>query len=145
MRINKIWPWLLRLCRWSANHPCRRFAGVPAHVNAPARMRANAGKDACAPVVDSRYNTLLEPVSRYSVANCTCRKSYSEKLPGLIRFSPRCRVLSDFSQRQQTLRWGGRHPVAGAPYVFNDPSHPDQYVGYEKEIVDALAAAMGAS
>src|SRR5215475_12281661 len=43
---------------------------------------------------------------------------------------------------QQPLRWGA-DPSGGAPYVFNDPNHPDQYIGYEKEIVDALATAMG--
>ena len=43
---------------------------------------------------------------------------------------------------QQTLRWGA-DPSGGAPYVFNDPNHPDQYIVYEKEMVDALAAAMG--
>jgi polar amino acid transport system substrate-binding protein len=43
---------------------------------------------------------------------------------------------------QQVLRWGA-DPSGGAPYVFNDPNHPDQYIGYEKEMVDALAAAMG--
>src|SRR5438105_12323840 len=42
---------------------------------------------------------------------------------------------------QQPLRWGA-DPSGGAPYVFNDPNHPDQYIGYEKEMVDALAAAM---
>lgn len=46
------------------------------------------------------------------------------------------------SNAQQVLRWGA-DPSGGAPYVFNDPNHPDQYIGYEKEIVDALAAAMG--
>ncbi|HYW72209.1 MAG TPA: ABC transporter substrate-binding protein/permease [Pyrinomonadaceae bacterium] len=43
---------------------------------------------------------------------------------------------------QQSLRWGA-DPSGGAPYVFNDPKHPDQYIGYEKEMVDALASAMG--
>ena len=43
---------------------------------------------------------------------------------------------------QQPLRWGA-DPSGGAPYVFNDPTHPDRYIGYEKEMVDALAAAMG--
>ena len=43
---------------------------------------------------------------------------------------------------QQPLRWGA-DASGGAPYVFNDPNHPDQYIGYEKEMVDALAAAMG--
>ena len=45
-------------------------------------------------------------------------------------------------QAQQPLRWGA-DPSGGAPYVFNDPNHPDDYIGYEKEMVDALAVAMG--
>jgi polar amino acid transport system substrate-binding protein len=43
---------------------------------------------------------------------------------------------------QQPFRWGA-DPSGGAPYVYNDPNHPDRYIGYEKEIVDALAVAMG--
>ena len=43
---------------------------------------------------------------------------------------------------QQVLRWGA-DPSGGAPYVFTDPASPDRYIGYEKEMVDALAAAMG--
>lgn len=43
---------------------------------------------------------------------------------------------------QQTLRWGA-DPSGGAPYVYTDPANPDNYIGYEKEMVDALAAAMG--
>ena len=43
---------------------------------------------------------------------------------------------------QQTLRWGA-DPSGGAPYVYTDPGNPDRYIGYEKEMVDALAAAMG--
>lgn len=46
------------------------------------------------------------------------------------------------AQAQQVLRWGA-DPSGGAPYIFNDPAHPDRYIGYEKDIVDALAAAMG--
>jgi polar amino acid transport system substrate-binding protein len=42
---------------------------------------------------------------------------------------------------QQPLRWGA-DPSGGAPYVFTDPANPDRYIGYEKEMVDALAAAM---
>ena len=45
------------------------------------------------------------------------------------------------TRAQAVLRWGA-DPSGGAPYVFADPAHPDSYVGYEKEIVDALAAAM---
>jgi His/Glu/Gln/Arg/opine family amino acid ABC transporter permease subunit len=43
--------------------------------------------------------------------------------------------------QQRTLRWGA-DPSGGAPYVFTDPANPDRYIGYEKEMVDALAAAM---
>lgn len=43
---------------------------------------------------------------------------------------------------QQPLRWGA-DPSGGAPYVFTDPAKPDVYIGYEKEMVDALAQAMG--
>ena len=43
---------------------------------------------------------------------------------------------------QQVLRWGA-DPSGGAPYVYTDPSNPDRYIGYEKEMVDALAQAMG--
>jgi len=43
---------------------------------------------------------------------------------------------------QQTLRWGA-DPSGGAPYVYTDPANPDRYIGYEREMVDALAAAMG--
>jgi len=53
-----------------------------------------------------------------------------------------CWLLTGDVQAQKTLRWGA-DPSGGAPYVFNDPKHPDQYIGYEKEMVDALAAAMG--
>jgi polar amino acid transport system substrate-binding protein len=43
---------------------------------------------------------------------------------------------------QQVLRWGA-DPSGGAPYVYTDPANPDRYIGYEKEMVDALATAMG--
>jgi polar amino acid transport system substrate-binding protein len=39
------------------------------------------------------------------------------------------------------LRWGA-DPSGGAPYVYSDPAHPDTYIGYELEMVEALAAAM---
>src|ERR1043165_993647 len=51
-------------------------------------------------------------------------------------------VYATNASAQQPLRWGA-DPSGGAPYVFNDPNHPDQYIGYEKEMVDALATAMG--
>jgi len=39
------------------------------------------------------------------------------------------------------LQWGA-DPSGGAPYVYSDPAHPDTYIGYELEMVEALAAAM---
>lgn len=41
-----------------------------------------------------------------------------------------------------TLRWGA-DPSGGAPYVFPDPAQPDRYIGYETELVAALAAELG--
>jgi polar amino acid transport system substrate-binding protein len=45
------------------------------------------------------------------------------------------------ARAQAVLRWGA-DPSGGAPYVFADPANPERYVGYEKEMVEALAAAM---
>jgi polar amino acid transport system substrate-binding protein len=50
-------------------------------------------------------------------------------------------ILPVGAHAQATLRWGA-DPSGGAPYVFSDPAHPDKYVGYELEMVEALAAAM---
>ena len=51
-------------------------------------------------------------------------------------------VLFNSASSQQLLRWGA-DPSGGAPYVYPDPANPDQYIGYEKEMVEALASAMG--
>lgn len=53
-----------------------------------------------------------------------------------------CSVCAVATRAQQELRWGA-DPSGGAPYVFTDPANPETYIGYEKEMVDALAAAMG--
>jgi len=50
-------------------------------------------------------------------------------------------ILSSAAQAQRVLRWGA-DPSGGAPYVYTDPGNPEHYIGYEKEMVDALAAAM---
>jgi polar amino acid transport system substrate-binding protein len=52
-------------------------------------------------------------------------------------------LSASFAARAQEreLRWGA-DPSGGAPYVYTDPAHPDKYIGYELEMVDALAAAM---
>lgn len=49
--------------------------------------------------------------------------------------------LCSAAYSQQTLRWGA-DPSGGAPYVYTDPGNPDRYIGYEKEMVEALASAM---
>ncbi|MBW4552719.1 MAG: ABC transporter substrate-binding protein [Aphanocapsa sp. GSE-SYN-MK-11-07L] len=41
-----------------------------------------------------------------------------------------------------SLQWGGES-TSGAPYVFQDPTDPNQLVGFEVEIADALAKLMG--
>jgi polar amino acid transport system substrate-binding protein len=64
------------------------------------------------------------------------------KLLNLVRVSFVGLLCLTSVSAQQVLRWGA-DPSGGAPYVFNDPNHPDQYIGYEKEMVDAMAAAMG--
>lgn len=53
-----------------------------------------------------------------------------------------CLLFVASTNAQQSLRWGA-DPSGGAPYVYTDPGKPDNYIGYEKEMVDALAAAMG--
>ena len=54
-----------------------------------------------------------------------------------------CLLSVSLSARAQEkeLRWGA-DPSGGAPYVYTDPAHPDKYIGYEYEMVEALAAAM---
>jgi polar amino acid transport system substrate-binding protein len=41
----------------------------------------------------------------------------------------------------QTLRWGA-DGSGGAPYVFADPQNPSKYIGYEKEIAEAIAKVL---
>jgi polar amino acid transport system substrate-binding protein len=50
-------------------------------------------------------------------------------------------LFAAVAEAQTGLRWGA-DPSGGAPYVFSDPAHPDKYIGYELEMVEALAAAM---
>lgn len=41
-----------------------------------------------------------------------------------------------------TLQWGADY-VSGAPYVFQDPANPNNLVGFEVEIAQAMAQLMG--
>lgn len=45
---------------------------------------------------------------------------------------------------QEPLRWGS-DATSGAPYVFADPAAPSRIIGYEKEIIEAVARHMGRS
>ncbi len=64
-------------------------------------------------------------------------------LPALLQvilsFAPRA---SAQAPNTETLRWAA-DAKSGAPYMFVDPSHPDQMVGFEKDIMEALAKKMG--
>jgi len=40
------------------------------------------------------------------------------------------------------LEWGA-DVVGGVPYVYEDPKHPGQYIGFEKEIAEEVARALG--
>ena len=53
-------------------------------------------------------------------------------------------VLSRVScaEAQPALRWAG-DPEGGAPFVESDPSHPDTLVGFDVEIVQLIAKALG--
>jgi polar amino acid transport system substrate-binding protein len=71
----------------------------------------------------------------------------SECVPGRARMAAVllvCLLSVSYGARAQQpeLRWGA-DPSGGAPYVYTDPAHPDRYIGYELEMVEALAAAMG--
>src|SRR5262249_1375567 len=44
--------------------------------------------------------------------------------------------------RRGVLRWGA-DAEGGAPYVYPDPAKPEQMIGFEYELADALAAKLG--
>ena len=48
----------------------------------------------------------------------------------------------DRVQKTGALRWGG-DAAGGAPYVFPDKDQPEKLIGFEIEIVKALARQMG--
>src|SRR5947209_4332133 len=49
--------------------------------------------------------------------------------------------LDEIEHRGQLL-WGA-DAEGGAPYVYPDPAHPEQLIGFEYELADALAARLG--
>jgi polar amino acid transport system substrate-binding protein len=48
----------------------------------------------------------------------------------------------DRVERTGEIRWGG-DLAGGAPYVYPDPDHPEKNIGFEVEIMEALAAKLG--
>jgi polar amino acid transport system substrate-binding protein len=50
-------------------------------------------------------------------------------------------LSADFSHAIP-LRWAA-DTTSGVPYVFVDPEHPDQMMGFEKDIMDAVATTLG--
>ncbi|HKG12829.1 MAG TPA: transporter substrate-binding domain-containing protein, partial [Pyrinomonadaceae bacterium] len=76
-----------------------------------------------------------EPASAQGV----CARTRARKAAALLA----CILCACVGARAQEkeLRWGA-DPSGGAPYVYSDPAHPDTYIGYELEMVEALAAAM---
>ncbi|MEJ7615427.1 MAG: ABC transporter substrate-binding protein/permease [Pyrinomonadaceae bacterium] len=59
----------------------------------------------------------------------------------VIAFCAMVGAVGAQEQSSSPLRWGA-DPSGGAPYVYTDAAQPDRYIGYEKEMVEALAAAM---
>jgi polar amino acid transport system substrate-binding protein len=74
------------------------------------------------------------------------KRRISNKMSAFIRGVGRASFIfflfTIATNAQEVLRWGA-DPSGGAPYVFADPADPEHYIGYEKEMVDALAATMG--
>jgi polar amino acid transport system substrate-binding protein len=64
----------------------------------------------------------------------------ASSLPALSALS----AFSAPSAAPQALRWAG-DPEGGAPFVEADPSHPDQLVGFDVEIAELFARALGRS
>jgi polar amino acid transport system substrate-binding protein len=56
--------------------------------------------------------------------------------------APRARDGLERVRRAGVLRWGGDEQ-GGEPYAYEDPQHPGHLVGFEVELADALAHALG--
>jgi polar amino acid transport system substrate-binding protein len=67
-------------------------------------------------------------------------------LCGCAPSSGRDKTLADGSlrrvQRAGVLRWGA-DVVGGVPYVYEDPKHQGSYIGFEKEVAEAVARHLG--
>jgi polar amino acid transport system substrate-binding protein len=63
-------------------------------------------------------------------------------LLGLPLFSVTETVRADEKPEKRPLLWGA-DAEGGMPYVFADPKKPDEYIGFEMDIVNALAKELG--
>src|SRR5215467_4831095 len=59
-------------------------------------------------------------------------------LPGSLRAADHLQEI----QKRGVLLWGA-DAEGGAPYVYPDPQRPEQLIGFECELADALAAKLG--
>ena len=62
-------------------------------------------------------------------------------LAGQARFARAADRLDKIKQ-EGVLRYG-TDAEGGAPYVYPDPQHPEQLIGFEYELADAIAAKLG--
>ena len=53
-------------------------------------------------------------------------------------------LCGPMSHAREILRWGA-DLESGAPYAFKDPTHPDRIIGFEADLVNALADELGMS
>lgn len=51
-------------------------------------------------------------------------------------------LVSTIARAEGVLRWGA-DVESGAPFAFKDPANPDKVIGFEAEIVEALAKELG--
>jgi polar amino acid transport system substrate-binding protein len=51
-------------------------------------------------------------------------------------------LMATPAHASEPLRWAA-DAEGGAPYIFKSPEHPDQYIGFEVELVAALARELG--
>lgn len=81
-----------------------------------------------------------------SIAGRLARVAFWNLLPALLLAS---RPFTTFAadplaeiQQRGTLRWGA-DAEGGAPYVFPNPQRPEELIGFEVDLANALAAKLG--
>jgi polar amino acid transport system substrate-binding protein len=92
----------------------------------------------------SRIRTCSALLLAVALAGCSGRPSGSSSEVSSAN-PPRLGAADGSLKRVQeagVLRWGA-DVVGGVPYVYEDPAHPGQYVGFEKEIAEGVARDLG--